>query len=75
MDYAVKAIKIFRKMEMATATMKKRKRRKYIKKLQREYEEDFKEPLKKLTKTQEIFFDLYYLVCNLMAKYQSLYFY
>jgi len=50
--YAVKAIKIFREVEVATATMKKRKRRKYIKKLQREYEAEFKEPLKKLTKTQ-----------------------
>jgi len=50
--YAVKAIKIFREVEVATETMTKRKRRKYIKKLQREYEEEFKEPLKKLTKTQ-----------------------
>ena len=50
--YAVKAIKIFRQMEVATKTMKKRKRRKYIKNLQREYEKEFKEPLKRLTKTQ-----------------------
>ncbi|MBT8218716.1 MAG: DUF4294 domain-containing protein [Bacteroidia bacterium] len=50
--YAVKAIKIFREVEMATLTMSKRKRRKYIKKLQKEYEKDFKEPLKKLTRTQ-----------------------
>jgi len=50
--YAVKAIKIFRELEEATATMKNRKKRKYIRKLQREYEEEFKEPLKKLTKTQ-----------------------
>ena len=50
--YAVKSIKIFTEMEVATATMKKRKRRKYIKNLQRDYEKDFKEPLKKLTKTQ-----------------------
>ncbi len=50
--YAVKAIKIFRNLELATRTMKKGKRRRYIKKLQREYEEEFKEPLKKLTKTQ-----------------------
>lgn len=50
--YAVKAIKIFREVEMATQTMSKRKRRKYIKKLQKEYEEEFKEPLKRLTKTQ-----------------------
>lgn len=50
--YAVTAIKIFRQLEVATATMKRRERRKYVKKLQREYEEEFKEPLKKLTKTQ-----------------------
>lgn len=50
--YAVKAIKIFREVEMATSTMSKRKRRRYIRKLQNEYEEEFKEPLKKLTKTQ-----------------------
>ena len=50
--YAVKAIKIFREVEVATATMSKRKRRKYIKQLQKEYEEEFKEPLKRLTKTQ-----------------------
>lgn len=50
--YAVKAIKIFREVEMATATMSKSKRRRYIRKLQKEYEKDFKAPLKKLTKTQ-----------------------
>ena len=50
--YAVKAIKIFREVEIATATMKKSKRRKYIRKLQKEYEEDFKPKLKKLTRTQ-----------------------
>jgi len=50
--YAVKSIKIFRQVEHATATMSKRKRRKYIRKLQREYEKEFKKPLKNLTKTQ-----------------------
>lgn len=50
--YAVKAIKIFREVEVATATMKNRKRRKYIRKLQKDYEREFKEPLKRLTKTQ-----------------------
>ena len=50
--FAVKAIKIFREMEVATATMKKRKRRKYIKKLQKEYDDEFRPKLKKLTRTQ-----------------------
>lgn len=50
--YAVKSIKIFRQVEQATATMSKRKRRKYIRKLQRQYEKEFKKPLKDLTKTQ-----------------------
>jgi len=50
--YAVKAIKIFRESEEATRTMKKRKRIKHMKKLQKKLDDEFKEPLKKLTKTQ-----------------------
>jgi len=50
--YAVKAIKIFRESEEATRTMKKRKRQKHVKKLQKQLDDEFKEPLKKLTKTQ-----------------------
>jgi len=50
--YAVEAIMIFREMELATAKMKKRKRRRYIKKLQKRYKKEFKDPLKKLSKTQ-----------------------
>ena len=50
--YAVKAIKIFRETEEVTRTMKKRKRQKHIKRLQKEMEDELKEPLKKLTKTQ-----------------------
>ena len=50
--YAVKAIKIFRESEEATRTMKSRKKKKYMKKLQKQLEVELKEPLKKLTKTQ-----------------------
>jgi len=50
--YAIKAIKIFRESEEATRTMKKSKKKKYIKKLQKQLDDEFKEPLKKLTKTQ-----------------------
>jgi len=50
--YAVDAIRIFREVDHATQTMKNAKRKKYIKKLQKELKEDFEDPLKKLTKTQ-----------------------
>lgn len=50
--YAVKAIKIFRETEEVTKTMNKRKRKKHIKRLQKELKEEFETPLKKLTKTQ-----------------------
>lgn len=50
--YAVEAIKIFREVEYATENMKKAKRKKYIKKLQKDLKTEFEDPLKKLTKTQ-----------------------
>ena len=50
--YAVKAIKIFRETDEVTRTMKKRKKQKHIKRLQKKMDDEFKEPLKKLTKTQ-----------------------
>jgi len=50
--YAVKAIRIFRETDEVTRTMKKRKKQKHIKRLQKEMEDELKEPLKKLTKTQ-----------------------
>ena len=50
--YAVKAIKIFRESEEATRTLKNSKKKKYMKKLQKQLDDEFKEPLKKLTKTQ-----------------------
>lgn len=50
--YAVEAIKIFRESEYVTHNMKKGKRKKHYKRLQKELKEEFEEPLKKLTRTQ-----------------------
>lgn len=50
--YAVEAIRLFRELEETTNDMKKRNRKKHIKRLQKELEDNFKEPLKKLTRTQ-----------------------
>ncbi len=50
--YAREAIRIFKEVERATREMKKRKRKKYIKKLQKDLKKEFEDPLKNLTKTQ-----------------------
>ncbi len=50
--YAREGIKIFREMEEATATLNNRKRRRHIKKLQKDLKKEFSDPLKKLTRTQ-----------------------
>ncbi len=50
--YAKEAIRIFREAEYVTQTMKKRKRKKYLKKLSEELEKEFEQPLSKLSKTQ-----------------------
>lgn len=50
--YAKEAIRIFRETEAATQEMNERKRKKYIKKLQKDLKEEFTEPLKNLTKIQ-----------------------
>lgn len=50
--YANDAIKIFREVEYATQSMKKRKRKKHIKRLNKQLKKEFKDPLRKLTKTQ-----------------------
>lgn len=50
--YAVEAIRLFRELEATTSDLKKRHRKKHIKRLQNELEQQFKEPLKKLTRTQ-----------------------
>lgn len=50
--YAVESIKIFREMEDETREMKKKHRKKYIRKLRQDVKEQFKDPLKGLTRTQ-----------------------
>ena len=50
--YAVEAIRIFRETEYVTAHMSDRKRKRHVKRLQKELDKEFEEPLKKLTKTQ-----------------------
>lgn len=50
--YAVDAISIFRKLEATTEDMSSRNRRRVVKKLKDELKEEFKDPLKGLTKTQ-----------------------
>lgn len=50
--YAREAIKIFREMEEETKDLSRRKKKKHIKQLQKELEEEFENPLKNLTRTQ-----------------------
>jgi hypothetical protein len=50
--YAVEAVRVFRELEATTKDLKKRNRKKQIKRLQDELEDKFKDPLKKLTRTQ-----------------------
>jgi hypothetical protein len=50
--YAKEAIRIFREAEYVTQNMKKKKRKKYLAKLSKELEEEFENPLKRLSKTQ-----------------------
>ncbi len=50
--YAVDAIRIFKETEYVTRNMKKSKRKKHIRRLQKKLKKEFKTPLKKLTKTQ-----------------------
>ncbi len=50
--YAVEAIKTFRDLEENTIDLKRRKKKKYARKLQKDLKENFDKPLRKLTKTQ-----------------------
>lgn len=50
--YAKEAIRIFRETERATTEMRERERKRYIRKLQKELETEFEDPLKNLTRTQ-----------------------
>lgn len=50
--YAKEAIRIFKEAEYVSSSMKKRKRKKYLRKLSKELEKEFQDPLKGLSKTQ-----------------------
>lgn len=50
--YAVESIKIFRQVEEETEGMKKKQRKKYVKKLQKDLRKEFTDPLKSLSRTQ-----------------------
>ena len=50
--FAKEAIRIFREAEHVTESMKKRKRKKYLRKLSKELKTEFEDPLKSLSKTQ-----------------------
>ena len=50
--YAVESIRIFRQVEQETEGLKKRKRKKYIRQLQKELKKEFTDPLKNLSRTQ-----------------------
>ncbi|MDX1939137.1 MAG: DUF4294 domain-containing protein [Saprospiraceae bacterium] len=50
--YAVEAIKVFRQLQQETEDMKRGKRKKYAKELQKDLKEKFEDPLKNLTRTQ-----------------------
>ncbi len=50
--YAKEAIRIFRETEYVTKNMNKRKRKKHIRRLQKELKNEFKDPMKNLTRLQ-----------------------
>ena len=50
--YAVESIKLFRQVEVDTRDMKKKKKKKYVKSLQKNLRKEFTDPLKDLSRTQ-----------------------
>ena len=81
--YAIEAIRIFREVDYATNNMKKRERKKYLKKLQKQLKKEFSDPLKKLTKLQgyilvkmiekELDTPMYQLIKNLRGAFTASY--
>ncbi|MBL7831631.1 MAG: DUF4294 domain-containing protein [Saprospiraceae bacterium] len=81
--YAVKAIKVFRAMENDTKYMSNKDKKKYIKKLDKELQEEFEAPLKNLSKTQgkilvkmierELDTPMYSLIKNLKGGFSAFY--
>lgn len=75
LPYAQEAIRIFNELENLTEDMSKKRRRKHIRRLQKDLKDQFEEPLKKLSKTQgkilvhmiekELETPMYYLIKNL----------
>jgi hypothetical protein len=50
--YAMAAVQMFRNIEVTTAEMSNRERRRYTRQMQRNLREEFEEPMKNMTKTQ-----------------------
>ncbi len=81
--YAVEAIKVFRELEQETADLRKGKKKKYAKHLQKDLKEKFEDPLKKLTRTQgfvltkmierEVGTPTYYLIKDLRGGFTASY--
>ena len=79
--YAVSSIRIFREVEAETEGLSKRKRKKYIKKVQKQVRAEFTEPLKNLSRTQgkilikmiekELDTPMYYLLKDLRNGFQA----
>jgi len=81
--YAVESIRLYRKLEDDSKEWSKRKRRKTLRKMNRELADEFKEPLKNLTKTQgyilfkmierELDIPFYYLIKDLRGGFNATY--
>jgi len=79
--YAVESIKLFREVESETDDLNKRKRKKYIKTVQKDVRDEFTEPLKNLSRTQgkilikmierELDTPMYYLLKDLRNGFQA----
>lgn len=79
--YAIQAIRVFRQMETETKQLSEKQRKKYIKKLGNDLENEFEKPLKKLTRTQgrilvkmierELHTPMYQLVKNLKGGWSA----
>lgn len=81
--YAKEAIRIFREQQYATEHMSRRKRKKYLKNLEKELEQEFETPLSNLTKMQgkimvkmiekELEVPMYDLIKGLRGKFKAFY--
>ena len=79
--YAVESIRLFREVEKETLDMKKGKRKRYIKTIQKDVREEFTDPLKNLSRTQgkilikmierELDTPMYFLLKDLRSGWQA----